>query len=455
MSIFINQFENHPFIIDTYPKFLESLEKLGEIESLDNEQIEFTERFESFKNLIRKRLNSTDTLLFSQNILNQLNAQFPNMISEINQFVSNKNTGHLRNANNYIEKVLPYLSQIIQISNDDLDGLRESILTVRKSVGQHSRYIQEEYEKLSKEKESMNNKLDELSNGIDVQKSRIDDVISQAQNQISSFQQHFSEAQEKRLEGFAIEEQNRTDRFSNVENKRQNTFENSFVEMIETHNTQIKKNEEKFQILLKNVTDDFQQLKHETLQDITNLNKELSNHREHVERIIGVIANTGMVGGYQRIANDDYKASIVWNGLVVGSMIGLIAFSVYAFIYTADESFNWSIFASRAFVAATFGVLASYCSSQASRHQKAERQNRKMELELASIDPFLASLPEDVRNVIKGALTDKLFGQSEYVGNPEKNNTSISQQEVAATSSDGTPSNLLSVITQLLMKNSK
>lgn len=34
-----------------------------------------------------------------------------------------------------------------------------------------------------------------------------------------------------------------------------------------------------------------------------------------------------------------------------------------------------------------------------------------MELEIASIDPFIAGLPEDQRNKVKESLTDKLFGQ--------------------------------------------
>ncbi|MGM0879716.1 MAG: hypothetical protein ACQEXQ_01595 [Bacillota bacterium] len=82
----------------------------------------------------------------------------------------------------------------------------------------------------------------------------------------------------------------------------------------------------------------------------------------------------------------------------------MIGFSVYAFLFTTDKSFSWSVFSGRVFVAATFGVLATYGGRQAGKHQVAERLNRKMELELASIDPYLASMPEDFRTLLKGSL---------------------------------------------------
>lgn len=41
-----------------------------------------------------------------------------------------------------------------------------------------------------------------------------------------------------------------------------------------------------------------------------------------------------------------------------------------------------------------------------------ENHNRKAELELASLDPFLEKLPEETRHKVKEELTSKFFGLS-------------------------------------------
>ena len=48
---------------------------------------------------------------------------------------------------------------------------------------------------------------------------------------------------------------------------------------------------------------------------------------------------------------------------------------------------------------------------ESSRHRTLENKNRRAELELASIDAYLESLPDEKRSEIKAALTDKFFGQ--------------------------------------------
>ena len=53
---------------------------------------------------------------------------------------------------------------------------------------------------------------------------------------------------------------------------------------------------------------------------------------------------------------------------------------------------------------------AAYAANESSKHRERERLNRKVHLELASIDAYLVLLPEDQRNNIKGNLAEKFFG---------------------------------------------
>jgi hypothetical protein len=50
---------------------------------------------------------------------------------------------------------------------------------------------------------------------------------------------------------------------------------------------------------------------------------------------------------------------------------------------------------------------------QVSRHQKNERGLRQAELEIASLDPFLATLDDKDRNEVKKEFASRYFGQRE------------------------------------------
>lgn len=64
--------------------------------------------------------------------------------------------------------------------------------------------------------------------------------------------------------------------------------------------------------------------------------------------------------------------------------------------------------------------------SESSHHRKAEQRYKRMQLELASIDPFLETLPKEKRDEIKKALADRMFAQSE----PAEKEPAISVRKV-------------------------
>ncbi len=135
--------------------------------------------------------------------------------------------------------------------------------------------------------------------------------------------------------------------------------------------------------------------------------------REKAAELITIITNTGLIGGYQKIANKEHTTSTRWHTIAILSFMGLIAFALLAFLATLPEQFHWGKVGSRAFVALTFGILAAYAARLADKHEAIERKNRKMELELAAIDPYLLELPVETRHKIKEELASRLFGQSE------------------------------------------
>jgi hypothetical protein len=62
-------------------------------------------------------------------------------------------------------------------------------------------------------------------------------------------------------------------------------------------------------------------------------------------------------------------------------------------------------------VSVPLAAIAAYAASQSSSHRRQERRARQMQLELLSIDPLLAPLPDTERRRIKGEYVPRVFGQ--------------------------------------------
>ena len=141
--------------------------------------------------------------------------------------------------------------------------------------------------------------------------------------------------------------------------------------------------------------------------------EQVNIRRKEVEKLVGVIGNLGVTSGYQTTANHARLSMWVWQGIAVASMIGVILFARYAFLPALQADFKWGGFVTRVFITITVGVLAAYAVRQADRFFEAERYNRKLALELAAIDPFIALLPEEQQHKFKLEMGNRAFGQNQ------------------------------------------
>lgn len=69
--------------------------------------------------------------------------------------------------------------------------------------------------------------------------------------------------------------------------------------------------------------------------------------------------------------------------------------------------------ASKIFVTIAFGILAAFSVRQADKYSAIEMINRRYQLELSSIDPYLVNLPEEIQEKVKVELSKKLFGNTD------------------------------------------
>ena len=71
----------------------------------------------------------------------------------------------------------------------------------------------------------------------------------------------------------------------------------------------------------------------------------------------------------------------------------------------------WVEFGRRSVVSLAFAAIAAFASREASKHGERERRYRLAELDIASLEPFLASLDPVELNMIKKEFAERVFGR--------------------------------------------
>jgi hypothetical protein len=326
------------------------------------------------KSYVQKGLDALDPALIPLGVLNNLDSQLANIESECNAFESDQSIAHLVNASNHADTLLVQFSNLPRITGlDELSGMRQAATSYRRSVAQYQRYVTAERDGLKAPINKVKDELQEVRSVIATEKSRVDSVVAELQKQ-------FSEAEERRRQEAQVAEEKRKTQFDATEAKRQE---------------QIRDNMKALESDSRHLLDDIEE------------------KRVRAQDLVYVISNTGMVGGYQRVANRAFKSTVVWQAIAAASLVGLVIFAILAFLDTQGADFSWPRLAGRAFVAAAFGILAAYAARQADRSEVAEAKSRRLELALASVDPYLVSLPEEEQQRIKQDLAVTFFTAEE------------------------------------------
>jgi len=346
--------------------------------------------------LTKARLQVADPDLTPPPPLNNLNSHWQAVLAELAAFRKDKNVGHLNNANAHVDNVVTSLSTlIVPLSPIDLESLKESAASYRRTLGQYLHNLDEEASAIRTKMASLTTDLNRLSTEAATVKQRSDSMIA-------SYQQQFSTSEEKR----------RTD-FQTAEAQRKKDFDILLAQKVNEWIAAMKQQQTEYQSIVQRVSQDLNTVQAGATERANSILADIQRNKEKADQLVGIITDTGMVGGYQHVANQERDSAKNWRKVALGSLLALAVFAVIAFIETISQQLRWDLFAARLFVATSLGILAAYAALQAEKHERNERKNRKTELELASISPYLYGLPPDQQNKIRGELAMRLFGQSE------------------------------------------
>lgn len=467
MSRRTKAYESHQ-VHKTVEALTAQLEAVRELAEKDSNALDEFQSLWDVNCRVRASLAGADGRFVPPGVLNSLDQFCSGQLKEVSSFHGDSNAQHLQSADSLADNVLAILPALgVPTPSQDLEALREAAASYRRSVGQLGRHLQEQFAGVSKQATAVETQLQASLVDIQSQKSRLDAAIAEYQKQFSTaentrrtdfakaeaeraaqsaqqltevqtlrtrldsaiaqLEQRIAAAEDQRRAELAQGERDRLEQVRSQEEKRATRFEALLDEKRKELDTLRKEKDAAFADFLK--SSDLDRVTAETslkargetvLSGIESLKVE-------AQELVHVIGNTGMTGGYQRVATSERWTARFWQFVALVGLVGLIVFAVGAFRSVAMSGFNWGLFGSRAFAAFAFGVLVAYGARQADRHEEVERRSKRIELELASIDPYLQPLPVETRNVIKQQLADRMFGRADHeaqVRSPEVSGTS-------------------------------
>lgn len=395
MSQWIERIQGHA-IYKELADLEQSVESSREAAQADSTSFEAWERIERITKFIRTFLSDVDPLLVPPSHLSNSHGQLQQARGQLNSFASNLNVAHLNEANNQLDNVLSYLGSIPRLDKAaSIHELGEAASGYKKSLGGLVRSLEKQLAGVVEEKNALQTKLQELTVEVTAQKQRADNVIAQ-------MQQQFSTAQETRQTEAATLESKRSNEFEAAEESRaeesesaQATREKSFSEFLIASKTQ------------------HEALRGELVSNSKSIISSLETQKSHAEKVVGIISTEAVAHGYGKTANEERAAAKGWRIVAVTALIVWILAGLVFFGLTYDKELSLSALARQFLISTPFVLLAGFAALQVSKHQRAERINRQQELEIAAIDPYLATFDDDTRNEVKRTLAEKLFGQRE------------------------------------------
>lgn len=262
----------------------------------------------------------------------------------------------------------------------------------------------------------LHEKVSALMSVIEDLRKRIDDQNTISQKHLSDLQSAIT-SEKQRLDSFSTSYQSQMaedqKRFSAMSDMLKDSFSKAQEDRKEAFSEEVEKIKKQSEAIDKNATLQSEEIKEESNKLIDEYKQQFEEYKQQVVNIVGIV-NTNMFSHkYKEVADDARKRARLWHRIAVIFMIAVGIFAIYAFVITVNSDTSWVKLVAKIFATTTFVTGAAYAARQASKQEKVERYSRKIEMELVAIDPFIDSLDDEKKSLIKEEIARKIFGNAD------------------------------------------
>lgn len=380
----------------------EKLEQLKQALLAENAKekigVEHFSFFETAYLFIIDRLKLTIPILVQEAELTNLASEIEAGTVQVNTYFGNENIGHITNAiNNYNSAINRVRSFPMPLSKGDFDfskvisGFQKNVEEAYKSIDTKNKELQESLKTTQQDLDNKNAQIVALQQQLANKEVEI-------QNVLTNYNTEFEIIKTNNNTTFETEKKKFND---NIDTDRK-----AFKELIDTDKEAYKKEYEKQKA----------DLEKQTAETIKSLQTKL----EEAKNIVNIVGNVGVTGNYQKIAEQHKSSANFFRWVALGFMVVMSGLLIYSIIELSSTDFNLYKSLVRILAASVLTYPAIYASRESTKHRNLETQNRNLELELASIGPFIELLPEAKKEIIKEELVKKYFGQHTLIASDKK-----------------------------------
>lgn len=401
----LEQLENHTLYstIDIYITAVRTIEQDEEfVATLDNYGLQTLHRCNVLLHQIKARLDLIDPFLARKPILDAIQSEYSNIHSLIVNYKTHfNNANNLNTINARIDNVLVHLISLYYLADpESVDGIRDAIVSFRRTIGQHKRILEDQQKQLTQK----NTEVIQRAESLEPLVNQLNETFDSAYN---NFNTKLSDQQSE----FSTNEEARSSEFEEKLNYFQETFQESLKALKEEWNKNAQEIQETMLTTISEMKDQQQRFIDETKAKQLEYDEILEEHKKSVELLVGNISTTSISGHFKEVADKKEKSVTLWHRLTVGGFATTISFGVYAFIFS--EGTEWTSLIAKLIVTAAIGSFTAYAARQVTKNEEQEKYNRQMEVELKTLNPYIAAFEDTDQIKLKGQLFPLIFGRAE------------------------------------------
>lgn len=348
-------------------------------------------------------LENCNKNLISINWLEDASKALLNLKNYLNNFTLNNDVNSLiNNSSNQLDILLQTSTKLNCVkSSQSLRGIvaaeNEYINTMNiysKQIFEKVKILEDQVtrleEKIEEQDKQTQKNVSDFQNSLNVEKQRLDKFATLYQDQMATDKNTFSDIMSTFKESFWASQSERKETFSTELENIANQYDSIDKSAIEQRN--------KIQEINENLINDYK--------------IKFDEYEQQVVNIVGIV-NTNMFSHkYKEVADDAHNRAKSWHRLAVLLILAVGVFAIYAFVITVNVDTSWVKLVAKIFATTTLVTGAAYAARQASKQEKVERYARKIEMELVAIDPFIATLDDEKKSLIKEEIAKKIFGNT-------------------------------------------
>ncbi len=360
-----------------HDKLVFLINRLNDNETIEKIDLEKLDLFKISCEYTIEKLKHTIPTLIQQLELDAVSVEFENALIQLNNFLGSNNQGHLTNSINHIFSALQRIKFFPQ--------------PFSKSDFNFSRVI-------SSFQQTYKLKLDEL----ELLNSNLQKKLDEFEIKIASYETNIKELDE--------EIQKKDTEIAGLSSNQIREFEILKLKFTTEYNESAKEFKSDFEEKMLSIQNDA----NSNIEDI-------KTKLEEAKKLVNIIGDVAITGNYQQIANNHKKSANTWRWISISIMSVLSILLILSIWRLSDPSYSWNVALVKVIAVVILIYPATYASRESAMHRKLEIYNRKLELELASINPFIETFDETSKKNTKEKLVDRYFGNNDIESSESKN----------------------------------